>query len=62
MLVINDTTDLSKGLPVINDTSTKMTCVVVLSINALMSCVAYDLCGHWPMWPMIYVVAGLCGL
>ena len=44
--VINDTTNLSEGLPVINNTSAKITCVVVLSINAL----------------MIYAVAGLCGL
>ena len=32
--VINDTTNLNKGLPVIKDTSAKMTCMVVLSINA----------------------------
>ena len=44
--VINNMTNLSKGLPVINDTNAKMTCMVVLSINALMT----------------YVVAGLCGL
>ena len=45
-LVINDMTNLIEGLPVINDTNAKMTCVVVFSINALMT----------------YVVAGLCGL
>ena len=45
MPVINDTTNLSEGLPVINDTSAKMTCVVVLSINALMTCAVDDLCG-----------------
>ena len=43
---INDKTNLSEGLPVINNTSAKMTCVVVFSINALMT----------------HVVAGLCGL
>ena len=43
--VINDTTNLSEGLPVINDTSAKMTCVVVLSINDLMTCVVAGLCG-----------------
>ena len=32
--VINDKTNLSERLPVINDTSAKMTCVVVFSINA----------------------------
>ena len=39
-VVVND------AKSVINDTNAKMTCVVVLSINALMT----------------YVVAGLCGL
>ena len=43
--VINDTTNLSEGLPVINDTSAKMTCVVVLSINALMTCMNNHLYG-----------------
>ena len=70
--VINDTTNLSERLPVINNTSAKMICVVIFSINALMTCVVNDLCGflfnqhlmtcgHWPVWPMTYVVAGLCG-
>ena len=36
--VINDMTNLSEGLPVINDTSAKMTCVVD------------DLCGRSPIW------------
>ena len=44
-LVIKDKTNLSKGLPVINDTSAKMTCVVILSINALMTYVLASLCG-----------------
>ena len=61
--VINDMTDLSEGLPVINDTSAKMTCVVVLSINALMTCVVDDLCGcPFNQRLMTCVVAGLCGL
>ena len=42
--VINDKTNLSERLPVINDTSAKMTYVVVLSINALMTCVVAGLC------------------
>ena len=50
--VINNTTNLSEGLPIINDTSAKITCMVVLSINALMTYVAYDLCGRWLMWSM----------
>ena len=33
--VINDTTNLSEGLPVINDTSAKMTYVVAVSIKCL---------------------------
>ena len=33
------------GRIVINDTSAKMTCVIVLSINALMTCVVAGLCG-----------------
>ena len=37
--------DLNEGLPVINNTSAKMTCVVVLSINALMTCVVAGLFG-----------------
>ena len=44
--IINDMINQSEGLPVINDISAKMTCVVVLSINALMT----------------FVVAGRCGL
>ena len=43
--VINNKTNLSEGLPVINDTSAKMTCVVVLSINTLKTCVVAGLCG-----------------
>ena len=50
-----------------------MTCVVVLSINALMTYVIDDLCGCpfnqrlitcgcWPVWHMTYGDAGLCGL
>ena len=35
--------NLSEGLPVINNTSAKMTYVVVLSINALMTCMVADL-------------------
>ena len=42
--VINDTTNLSEELPVINDTSAKMTYVVVLFINDLMTCVVAGLC------------------
>ena len=34
LLVINDTTNLSERLPIINDTIAKM------------ACVAYDLCGR----------------
>ena len=71
--VINDMTNLSEGLPIINNTSTKMTCVVVPTINALMTCVVDDLrgcpfnqrlmtCGYWLLWPMTYGVASLCGL
>ena len=43
--VINDMTNLSEELPVINDTNAKMTCVVVLSINASMTCMDDHLCG-----------------
>ena len=43
--VINDKTKLSERLPVINDTSAKMTYVVLFSINALMTCVVAGLCG-----------------
>ena len=43
--VINNKTNLSEGLPVINNTSAKMTSVVVLSINALITCVFAGLCG-----------------
>ena len=50
-----------------------MTYVVVLSINALMTCVIDDLydcpfnqrlmtCSRWPVWPMTYGIAGLYGL
>ena len=59
--VINDTTNLSEGLPVINDTSAKMTCVV----DDLCGCPFNQrlmTCGRWPVWPMTYGVAGLCGL
>ena len=48
-LVINDMTNLSEGLPVINNTNAKMTFVVVLSINVLMTCVVAGLCGLWPV-------------
>ena len=44
-LVINDTTNLSEELPVINDTSAKMTCMVLVSINVLMTCIVAGLCG-----------------
>ena len=44
--VINNTTDLSEGLPVINNTSAKIICVVVFSINVLMTCLVDDLCGY----------------
>ena len=43
--VINDMTNLSEGLPIINDTSAKITCMIVFSINALMTCVVADLYG-----------------
>ena len=43
--VIYNTTNLSEGLPVINYTSASMTCVVVFSINALITCVVDDLYG-----------------
>ena len=43
--VINNMTNLSERLPVINNTNAKMICVVVLSINALMTCVVASLCG-----------------
>ena len=70
--VINDTTDLSERLPVINNTSAKMIYIVVLSINALMTYIVNNLCGclfhqrlmtcsHFFVWLMTYVVAGLCG-
>ena len=42
--VINNKTNLSERLPVINNTSAKMTYVVVFSINALMICVVAGLC------------------
>ena len=50
LLVINDTINPSKRLPVINDTSAKMTCVVIFQINVWwpvwsLACVAYDLYG-----------------
>ena len=48
--VIIDTTNLSEGLPVINAMSAKMTCVVVLSINALITSVIASICGLWPVW------------
>ena len=48
--VINDMTNLNEGLPVINNTNTKMTCVVVLSINSSMTYVVDDLCGQSLMW------------
>ena len=62
--------NLSEGLSVINDTNAKMTCMVVLTINALMTCMVDNLCGclfnqclitcgQWPMWPMIWVVYDL---
>ena len=82
--------DLSEGLPGINDTSAKMTCVIDdlcgCPLNQclddlygcpfnqrLMTCVVDDLCGclfnqrlmtcgRWPVSPMTYGVAGLCGL
>ena len=44
--IINNMTNLSEELPDINDTSAKMTCVIVLSINALMTCVV---AGLWSM-------------
>ena len=43
--VINNMTNLSEGLPVINNMNAKITCVVVLSINASMTCVVDNLCG-----------------
>ena len=43
--VINNMTNLSEGLPVINDTNAKITCMIVLSINALMICMVAGLCG-----------------
>ena len=43
--VINNMTNLSEGLPVINNTNAKMTYMIVLSINALMTCVVAGLCG-----------------
>ena len=48
--VINNTTNLSEGLGVINNTNAKMTCVVVFSINALMIYVVAGLCDLWPVW------------
>ena len=41
--VINNMTNLSEELPVINNTNAKMAYVVILSINALMSCVVAGL-------------------
>ena len=43
--IINNMTNLSERLPVINDTSAKMTCVLILSINALMTCVVAGIYG-----------------
>ena len=64
--------NLSEGLPVITNTSAKMICVIVLSINVLMTFVVDNLCdylfnqrlmicSHLLVWPMTYVVTGLCG-
>ena len=55
--IINDTTNLSEGLPVINDTSAKMACGVVLSINALMTCVVDELYSC----PLNQCLDDLCG-
>ena len=61
--VINNMTDLSEELPVIDDTSANMTCVVVLSINALMTCVFDKLYSClFNQHLMTYMVAELCGL
>ena len=46
---------INNAKSVINDTNIKMTCVVVLSINALMTCVVNDLCGRLLMW-CIYIL------
>ena len=48
--VINNMTNLSEELPVINNTNAKMTCVVVFLINILMTCVVNDLYGQSLMW------------
>ena len=37
------------------------TCVVVISVSALMTYVINDLCGQWPAWSMTCVVDDLCG-
>ena len=41
--IINNITNLSEGLPVINDTSAKITCVIVFSISALITYAVADL-------------------
>ena len=42
--VINNTTNLKEGLLIINDTSAKIICVVILSINALITYMVDNLC------------------
>ena len=48
--VINNMTNLSERLPVINNTNAKITCVVVFSTNASITFVVNDLCGRSLMW------------
>ena len=54
---VNNTTDLNEGLLVINNMSAKITCVVVVSINALMTYVVNDLYSY----PLNQCLNDLCG-
>ena len=53
LLVINDITNLSEGLPPINNTTNLSEGLPVINnTSAKITCVAYDLCGRWPVWPL----------